>query len=176
MRLAGIFKSTKYGFAGLEHHQYLDGFAALREKDQERLDKQQARMVEAYKVVKKGVGKDEKGSGRGPFKVSGSVGRTWADPAKLAGYSDDLRGPATFHTGECADHGERRSENARSGGAARFSADPGRRIRLPADHEGQRPRRAGAVAHGSEEPADGACDRESCLALALRARPGQHAK
>ena len=32
----------------------------MRAKDQERLDKQQARMVEAYEVVKKGDGKDEK--------------------------------------------------------------------------------------------------------------------
>jgi cytochrome c553 len=58
--LAGIFKSTKYAHAGLEHHQYLDGFAALNEKDQERLDKQQKRMVDAYAIVKKGDGKDEK--------------------------------------------------------------------------------------------------------------------
>jgi cytochrome c553 len=58
--LAGIFKSTKYAFAGLEHHQYLDGFAAVRAEDQERLDKQQARMVENFKIVKKAEGKDEK--------------------------------------------------------------------------------------------------------------------
>jgi hypothetical protein len=58
--LYGIFKSTKYPWAGLEHHQYLDGFAAVKTADQERLDKQQARMVEAYQVVKKGKGKDEK--------------------------------------------------------------------------------------------------------------------
>jgi hypothetical protein len=60
--LAGIFRSTKYAFAGLEHHQYLDGFAALRQEDQERLDSRQARMVESFKVVKKGDGKDEKSS------------------------------------------------------------------------------------------------------------------
>jgi hypothetical protein len=58
--LAGIFKSTKYPWPGLEHHQYLDGFAAVKASDQERLDKQQARMVETFRVVKKGVGKDEK--------------------------------------------------------------------------------------------------------------------
>ena len=58
--LAGIFKSTKYAHGGLEHHQYLDGFAALNKKDQERLDKQQKKMVEAYGIVKKGDGKDEK--------------------------------------------------------------------------------------------------------------------
>jgi hypothetical protein len=58
--LTGIFKSTKYPWAGLEHHQYLDGFAAVRSADQEKLDKQQQRMVEAYRVVKKGAGKDEK--------------------------------------------------------------------------------------------------------------------
>jgi hypothetical protein len=58
--LAGIFKSTKYAHAGLEHHQYLDGFAALNKKDQERLDQQQKKMVEAYRIVKKGDGKDEK--------------------------------------------------------------------------------------------------------------------
>jgi hypothetical protein len=58
--LAGIFKSTKYAWAGLEHHQYLDGFMAARLADQERLDKQQARMVDAFRVVKKGMGKDEK--------------------------------------------------------------------------------------------------------------------
>jgi hypothetical protein len=58
--LAGIFKSTKYAFAGLEHHQYLDGFAALKTADQERLDRQQQRMVSFFRVVKKGEGKDEK--------------------------------------------------------------------------------------------------------------------
>jgi hypothetical protein len=58
--LTGIFKSTKYPWAGLEHHQYLDGFAAVKSADQERLDKQQARMVEAFGIVKKGAGKDEK--------------------------------------------------------------------------------------------------------------------
>jgi hypothetical protein len=58
--LAGIFKSTKYSWPGLEHNQYLDGFAALKAEDQERLDKQQTRMVEAYRVVKKAKGKDEK--------------------------------------------------------------------------------------------------------------------
>ena len=58
--LAGILKSTKYPIAGLEHHQYLEGFAALRAEDQERLDKQQAQMVKYHKVVKKGDGKDEK--------------------------------------------------------------------------------------------------------------------
>ena len=58
--LAGIFKSTKYPWAGLEHHQYLDGFAAAKAADQEKLDKQQERMVAAYRVVKKGMGKDEK--------------------------------------------------------------------------------------------------------------------
>ena len=58
--LAGIFKSTKYPWAGLEHHQYLDGFAAAKRADQERLDRQQKRMVDAFKVVKRGMGKDEK--------------------------------------------------------------------------------------------------------------------
>lgn len=58
--LAGIFNSTKYPWAGLEHHQYLDGFAAARKADQDRLDKQQTRMVEAFRVVKRGMGKDEK--------------------------------------------------------------------------------------------------------------------
>jgi cytochrome c553 len=58
--LAGIFTSTKYPWAGLEHHQYLDGYSAVKASDQERLDKQQKRMVEAYKVVKAGKGKDEK--------------------------------------------------------------------------------------------------------------------
>ena len=58
--LAGIFKSTKYPWPGLEHHQYLDGFAALKKADQERLNKQQERMIEAFRVVKKGMGKDEK--------------------------------------------------------------------------------------------------------------------
>jgi hypothetical protein len=58
--LAGIFKSTKYPWAGLEHHQYLDGFAAVKSADQERLDKQQEKMVTAFRVVKKGDGKDEK--------------------------------------------------------------------------------------------------------------------
>jgi hypothetical protein len=58
--LFGIFKSTKYPWAGLEHHQYLDGFAAAKKADQERLDTQQARMVDAFRVVKRGMGKDEK--------------------------------------------------------------------------------------------------------------------
>ncbi|MEO8663205.1 MAG: DUF1549 and DUF1553 domain-containing protein, partial [Bryobacteraceae bacterium] len=58
--LAGIFKSTKYAHAGLEHHQYVEGFSALKPEDQERLDKQQARLIDAYKIVKKGDGKDEK--------------------------------------------------------------------------------------------------------------------
>jgi hypothetical protein len=58
--LFGIFKSSKYAWAGLEHHQYLDGFAALDKKDEERLRKQQERMVKAYRIVKKGDGKDPK--------------------------------------------------------------------------------------------------------------------
>ncbi|MBZ2177190.1 MAG: PSD1 and planctomycete cytochrome C domain-containing protein [Acidobacteria bacterium] len=58
--LAGIFNSSKYAWAGLEHHQYLDGFAALEPKDSERLRKQQERMVNAYRTVKKGEGKDPK--------------------------------------------------------------------------------------------------------------------
>jgi hypothetical protein len=58
--LAGIFRSTKYPWPGLEHHQYLDGFAALNAADQERLDKEQKRMVDAFRVVKRGMGKDEK--------------------------------------------------------------------------------------------------------------------
>jgi hypothetical protein len=58
--LFGIFKSSKYAWAGLEHHQYLDGFAALDQKDEERLRKQQERMVKAYRIVKKGDGKDPK--------------------------------------------------------------------------------------------------------------------
>jgi hypothetical protein len=58
--LAGIFNSTKYAFAGLEHHQYLDGFAAVKASEAERLDKQQQRMVDAFRIVKKGDGKDEK--------------------------------------------------------------------------------------------------------------------
>ncbi|MBC7928115.1 MAG: PSD1 domain-containing protein [Bryobacteraceae bacterium] len=57
--LAGIFKSTKYPWPGLEHHQYLNGFAALKLEDQEKLDKQQARMMDAYKIVKKGAGKEK---------------------------------------------------------------------------------------------------------------------
>ena len=54
-------------------------------KDQERLDKQQARMVEAYKVVKKGDGKDEKGPVEDRLKyleASAEVGRirqSWPD-------------------------------------------------------------------------------------------------
>ncbi|OYW09178.1 MAG: hypothetical protein B7X34_07265, partial [Acidobacteriia bacterium 12-62-4] len=58
--LFGIFKSSKYAWAGREHHQYLDGFAALDKKDEERLRKQQERMVNAYRIVKKGDGKDPK--------------------------------------------------------------------------------------------------------------------
>jgi cytochrome c553 len=56
--LAGILNSTKFAHAGLEHHQYLDGFASANKKDEERLVKQQQRMVEAFRVVKKGEGKD----------------------------------------------------------------------------------------------------------------------
>jgi hypothetical protein len=58
--LAGIFRSTKYAFPGLEHHQYLDGFAASDAEDQAKLDKQQTRMVELHRIVKKGEGKDPK--------------------------------------------------------------------------------------------------------------------
>jgi hypothetical protein len=58
--LAGIFKSTKYPWPGLEHHQYLDGFAAAKAEDQERLDKRQTEMVEAFRVVKRGMGADAK--------------------------------------------------------------------------------------------------------------------
>ena len=53
--LTGIFKSTNYAHSGLEHHQYLEHFVALDSKDQARLDKTQARMVDLHKIVKKGV-------------------------------------------------------------------------------------------------------------------------
>jgi hypothetical protein len=56
--IAGILNSSKYAFPGLEHHQYLDGFVALNSKDQERIEKQQKQMVEAFRIVKKGEGKD----------------------------------------------------------------------------------------------------------------------
>jgi hypothetical protein len=56
----GIFQSTKYAHAGLEHHQYLENFVPLDPKDADRLTKAQARMVDLHAIVKNGDGKDEK--------------------------------------------------------------------------------------------------------------------
>lgn len=83
--LAGIFKSTKYPWPGLEHHQYIDGFAAAKASDQERLDKRQKQMVEAFRVVKKGMGKDEKAPVEQKLKYLeasaelGSIRQNWPD-------------------------------------------------------------------------------------------------
>jgi hypothetical protein len=52
----GIFESTRYAHAGLEHHQYLVNFTALDSKDAARLDKTQSRMADLYRIVKKGKG------------------------------------------------------------------------------------------------------------------------
>jgi hypothetical protein len=98
--LAGIFKSTKYPIAGLEHHQYLEGFAALRAKDQERLDKQQARMVQAHGVVKKGVGKDEKAPVEDRLKYLeaaaelGRIRQSWPDIPMIYAVHDSTPGNA----------------------------------------------------------------------------------
>ncbi|MEZ5353451.1 MAG: PSD1 and planctomycete cytochrome C domain-containing protein [Bryobacteraceae bacterium] len=54
--LHGIFESTAYAHAGLEHHQYLDRFVALDPKDSDKLSKAQKKMVELYRIVKKGEG------------------------------------------------------------------------------------------------------------------------
>lgn len=54
--LSGIFESTNYAHAGLEHHQYLLNFVALDPKEQERLDKAQKRMFDLHAIVKKGAG------------------------------------------------------------------------------------------------------------------------
>jgi hypothetical protein len=92
--LAGIFKSTKYAHAGLEHHQYLDGFSALDPKEQERLEKQQKRMVDAYQIVKKGDGKDEKKPVEERlkyFEASSELARirqNWPDIPMIYGVSD----------------------------------------------------------------------------------------
>jgi hypothetical protein len=56
----GIFQSTKYAHAGLEHHQYLENFIPLDPKDADRLGSAQTRMMELHAIVKKGDGKDEK--------------------------------------------------------------------------------------------------------------------
>ncbi len=53
--LAGIFNSTNYSHAGLEHHQYLEHYRALNEKDQERLDKLQEKLTANYRIVKTGA-------------------------------------------------------------------------------------------------------------------------
>lgn len=53
--LSGIFQSTKYAHAGLEHHQYLEGFTALDPKDAEKLDKLQARFERLHATGKKGM-------------------------------------------------------------------------------------------------------------------------
>jgi hypothetical protein len=54
--LAGIFKSSKYAHAGLEHHQYVENFIALNNEDEERVNRAQQRMVDNYKIVKAGIG------------------------------------------------------------------------------------------------------------------------
>jgi len=53
--LAGIFQSTRYAHAGLEHQQYLADFVALDKKDQARLDSVMAKMVDLHKTVRKGA-------------------------------------------------------------------------------------------------------------------------
>ncbi len=58
--LAGIFQSSNYAHAGLEHHQYLQHFRALDPKDQDKLDRAQARMVALHSIVKKGAPPDAK--------------------------------------------------------------------------------------------------------------------
>ena len=53
--LAGIFNSSNYSHAGLEHHQYLEHYRALDSKDEERLAKLQDRLTANYRVVKGGA-------------------------------------------------------------------------------------------------------------------------
>jgi hypothetical protein len=53
--LAGIFNSSNYSHAGLEHHQYLEHYRAINEKDQERLDKLQEKLTANYRIVKTGA-------------------------------------------------------------------------------------------------------------------------
>jgi hypothetical protein len=54
--LAGIFQSSKYAHGGLEHHQYLEDFVALDPADTARLGAAQKRLVDSYRIVKKGEG------------------------------------------------------------------------------------------------------------------------
>jgi len=56
--LAGIFQSSNYSHAGLEHNQYLEHLIALDPKDAARLGRAQERMVALHAIVKKGGGPD----------------------------------------------------------------------------------------------------------------------
>jgi len=51
--LYGLFESTRFALAGLEHHQYLENFAAYDSKESAKLDKMQERMRELHATVKK---------------------------------------------------------------------------------------------------------------------------
>ncbi len=53
--LAGIFNSSNYSHAGLEHHQYLEHYKALDAKDEERLNKLQDKLTANYRTVKSGA-------------------------------------------------------------------------------------------------------------------------
>ncbi|HYO80373.1 MAG TPA: PSD1 and planctomycete cytochrome C domain-containing protein [Bryobacteraceae bacterium] len=86
--IAGVLNSTKYPFPGLEHHQYLDGFAALKAADQERLDKMQAQMVEAFRTVKKG-GKEDKLKFLEASVELSKLRQTWPDIPMIYAVRDD---------------------------------------------------------------------------------------
>ncbi len=58
--LSGIFKSTKYPWAGLEHHQYLDGLRPPRQPIRSGSTSSRLAWWTPIRVVKKGKGKDEK--------------------------------------------------------------------------------------------------------------------
>ncbi len=58
--MAGIFQSSRYAHAGLEHHQYLENLVALDSADTARLNRAQTKMVELHTTVKKGGGPDPK--------------------------------------------------------------------------------------------------------------------
>ena len=131
--LAGHLQEHEISLAGLEHHQYLDGFAALRARIRN-ASTSSRRAWSKRTNRQEGRRERRKSASRGTLEVSRSLGRSWPDPPKLARHSDDLCGPRQY-AGECARDGEGRSEDTRSGSAARLSADSGREY-VPADHKG----------------------------------------
>ena len=94
--LAGIFKSTKYPIAGLEHHQYLDGYRRPASQGSGAPGQTAGAHGGSVRSRQKGRRQRRKGACRGPVQVSRSLRRSWPDPSKLARYSDDLRRPRQY--------------------------------------------------------------------------------